>query len=405
MTTSLHLAGEIPILWLPQKRLHYTGMEIEKHLRSDQTLEGIERNDLPTPSLLLDLNSLEANIQKMARYAGEASIQLRPHVKTHKCPEIAKRQIQAGATGVCAATIHEAEVMASAGIRGLLITAEMVGRNKIERLLRMTQRQPDTMSVVDHIPHAQQLNQAAAAAEVILNVLIDIDPGDRRTGVEPGNQAVALAEQIMKLPNLKLRGIHSYSGSSSHVKGFQARRAHSKKAMERPLKTLSRLEKIGFPIEIMSGGSTGTYNIDSQLKGMTELQVGSYVLMDLDYRMIGSRDGPLYEDFAPSLSVLTTVISKNNTDRATVDAGLKAFATDRSFGPQIKEITGVKYQFGGDEHGILTLNDPSRNIRLGDRLEFFVPHCDPNVNLYDRIFCLRGTRVEAVWRIRARGHG
>ena len=392
-------------MWLPQRELRYTGTEIERHLKSDQKLEGIEREDLPTPSLLLDLDSLEANIQKMARYAEEASIQLRPHVKTHKCTEIARRQIQAGATGVCTATIHEAEVMAAAGIKGLLITAEMVGRNKIERLLRMTQRQPDTMSVVDNASHVQQLNQAAAAAEVTLNVLIDVDPGDRRTGAEPGDETVALAEKIMKLPNLKLRGIHSYSGSSSHVEGFQARQAHSKKAMERPLETLAKLGKIGFPMEIMSGGSTGTYNIDSQLEGMTELQVGSYVLMDLDYRMIGSRDGPQYEDFTPSLSVLTTVISKNHTDRATVDAGLKAFATDRSFGPQIKEATGVEYQFGGDEHGILTLNDPSRDIRLGDRLEFFVPHCDPNVNLYDRVFCLRGTRVEAVWRISARGHG
>lgn len=377
---------------------------IENRLQPDKDLEGIEKDELPTPSLLLDLDLFEANIEKMAQHAAEASISVRPHAKTHKCPEVAKRQIQSGAIGICTATIHEAEVMAAAGIPGLLLTGEMVGRNKIERLIRLTRKQPDTLSVVDNNDHVRELSDAAVSAKVTLNILIDVDVGDRRTGIAPGDEAVALAEQIAKLPNLKLMGLHSYSGTSSHVEGFQARKAHSQSTMQRPLETFFRLKKAGLPLEIMSGGSTGTYNIDSQIEGITELQAGSYVFMDLDYRRIGGASGPTYEDFAPSLSVLSAVFSRVSADRAIVDAGLKAFSTDRDFGPEIKGVTGVTYKFQGDEHGGLTLSDPSREIRLGDRLEFFIPHCDPTVNLYDRLFCMRGNRVEEVWPISARGH-
>jgi 3-hydroxy-D-aspartate aldolase len=152
-------------------------------------------------------------------------------------------------------------------------------------------------------------------------------------------------------------------------------------------------------MEILSGGSTGTYNIDPEFEGMTELQVGSYIFMDVDYRIIGGKSGPDYDDFGQSLKVIATVISKNHDDRATIDAGFKAFATDRDFGPDIIGISGITYRFGGDEHGILQLDNPSRDVKLGDRLEFVVPHCDPNVNLYDRIYCLRGDEVEDIWPV------
>ena len=168
------------------------------------------------------------------------------------------------------------------------------------------------------------------------------------------------------------------------------------------IETFAQLRREGLPVEILSGGSTGTYNIDPDLKAMTELQVGSYVFMDVDYRRIGGRSGPVYEDFQPALTVLATVISKTYRESATIDAGFKAFATDRRFGPELKGISGVEFSFGGDEHGILKLVHPSREIRLGDRVEFIVPHCDPNVNLYDQIFVARGDVVEASWPV-ARG--
>ena len=388
-----------PTLLLARSKTGYTHAEIDELVKTGKGLNGLTKADLITPCLLLDLDLLEANIAKMAAHARAAKLNLRPHGKTHKCPEIAQRQLKAGAVGLCVATIREAEAMATAGIKGLLITSELVGKPKIERLLRLTRRAPDTLSAVDNILHAQQLSEAATAAKLKLNVMLDIDPAGRRTGVPAGERAIKLAEQIVKLPGLNLRGIHGYSGSSAHVAGFADRRAHSTRVMTPVLDTYRQLRQIGLPLEIMSGGSTGTYNIDPELGGMTELQVGSYVFMDAEYRAIGGQAGAVYEDFAPSLTVLATVISKSYDDRATTDAGIKAFASDKPKNPpEIKGVIGVTVGFGGDEHGILSFNNPSREFRLGDRVEFIVPHCDPNVNLYDRLYCVRGEKVVEVWR-------
>lgn len=389
---------------LAQKRRSLSLQEIEQRLRSGKDLADITKHDLPTPCLLLDLDRFEANVAKMRRHAKTAAIGLRPHAKTHKCPEIARRQIESGALGVCTATMHEAEVMAAAGVRGILITSEMVGPNKIERLVRLTREAPDTMSVVDNALHATQLNEASAVSKIRLNVMLDINVIGGRSGVNPGDSAAALAEKVMKLSNLNLRGVHAYSGASAHVEGFEQRKAHSEQVMAAPLETFARLKKAGMPVEILSGGSTGTYNIDTALKGMTELQVGSYIFMDTDYRRIGGRTSPVYDDFAPSLAVLATVISKNHSGRATIDAGAKAFATDRKHPPEVVNMTGVDYQFNGDEHGALILTNPSRDLVWGQRVELIVPHCDPNVNLFERLYCMRAERVEAVWRIAARGH-
>lgn len=393
-----------PTLLFPKSRTGYTHAEIDARLDTGKGLNGLTKADLTTPCLVLDLDALDANIAKMAAHARAAKINLRPHGKTHKCPEIARRQRQAGALGLCVATIREAEAMAAAGLRGLLITSELVGKPKIERLVKLVRRAPDTMTVVDNLIHAQQLSEAATAAKLTLNLMLDVDPAGRRTGIPAGERAVKLAEQISKLPGLKLRGIHGYSGSSAHVNGFAARREHSTKVMTPVLETFSQLQKLGLPLEIMSGGSTGTYNIDPQLGGagaarMTELQVGSYVFMDVEYRAIGGQAGAVYEDFAPALTVMATVISKSYDDRATTDAGIKAFTTDKAKHlPEIKGATGVTLSYGGDEHGILSFNHPSREFNLGDRVEFLIPHCDPNVNLYDRYYCVRGEKVVDVWR-------
>ena len=382
----------------------YSVDEVESKLKKGKSISGVTLNDLPTPSLIIDLDGLEGNIAKMAKHAKETGINLRPHGKTHKCPEIAHRQIKAGALGLCSATISEAERMADAGVPGILITSESVGLNKIARLVRMTAKHSDTMAVVDNPHNVERLSEAAVAAKVDLNIMIDIDPVGRRTGVQPGEPALKLAQQVDKLPRLKLRGIHCYSGRSSHVNGFPERKEHSETVMAPPLETFEKMKRNGLPVEIMSGASTGTYNIDSGLKGMTELQSGSYVFMDVDYRRIGGKGSAVYNDFKASLTVLATVISKNYDDRATLDAGLKAFATDRKFGPEILGITGVEYRFGGDEHGILTISEPSRPVKLGDKFRLIVPHCDPNVNLYDRAYCVRGDNVVEVWAIGARGH-
>ena len=396
-------AAVAPTIMAP-KASAYDIDEIEGKLSASSGISGVTKQDLPTPSLVLDLDAFEANISRMAGHAANAGLDLRPHAKTHKCSEIAKRQIGAGALGVCVATIREAEAMAAEGIGGLLLTSESAGPNKIHRLVRLCRRKPDTMAVVDHPGNAADLDAAAGAAGVRLNVLVDVDPLGRRTGVPPGPGAVALAETVDRLSNLQLRGVHGYCGASSHVKGFEERKLHSETYMGPVLETHSAMRAKGLPVEIMSGASTGTYNIDSSMEGMTEMQVGSYALMDVDYRVIGGRGGAVYDDFRTALHVMATVISKNHDDIATVDAGLKAFATDRSFGPDVASPAGLTYGFRGDEHGALTLANAEREIALGDKIELVVPHCDPNVNLYDRMYCVRGDYVQQVWRIDARGH-
>jgi len=388
---------------LAAKASAYDLEEIERRLAPGKGIGGVSKADLPTPSLIVDLDALDGNIARMAEHAKSSGVDLRPHAKTHKTPEIAKRQLAAGAIGVCAATIREAEALQSAGIGGLLITGELVGPNKIARLVRLTRKAPDTMTVVDNAAHAEQLSEAAVASNVQLNVMIDVDPVGRRTGIAPGPGAVELGKTVDRLDGLRLRGVHGYSGSSSHVTGFSERTEHSTRYMTPVLESFEGMRKAGLPAEIMSGASTGTYNIDSQFDTMTELQVGSYVFMDVDYRRIGGRSGSVYTDFAPALTVLATVMSKNYDDIATLDAGLKAFATDRKFGPE-PLLEGVEYAFFGDEHGKLLLENAAKEVKLGDKVELIVPHCDPNANLYDRIYACRGDQVVEVWTVAARGH-
>lgn len=401
MKSSLGLMA-MPELILPKKRAGYTHTESAERVKDGKLLT---KSDLVTPCLLLDLDAFEANVNKMAAHCKTNNIALRPHGKSHKCAEIALRQRKAGAIGLSVATIREAQAMAAAGITGMLITSELIGRPKIERLLQVVRKAPDTMTIVDDLTHAQELNDAAGAAKLKLNVMIDVEPGGKRTGVASGAPTIALAEKLMKLPHLKLRGFHCYSGISAHVTGFEARRQHSMNAMLPAIETFTQLKQRGFPMEILSGGSTGTYNIDPAFKGMTELQCGSYVFMDVEYQMIGGQtNDKFYDDFASSLTVMGTVISRHHADRATTDAGIKSFATDRKFGPNLKDLTGARAVISSDEHGIVLLENPSREVKLGDRLEFIVPHCDPNVNLYDRMYCVRGEKVVDVWRIVGR-HG
>ena len=378
--------------------------EIEAKLAKASGITGVHKADLPTPSLLLNLDSLEFNIHYAADHAKKHGLDLRPHVKTHKTPEIAKRQMAEGALGICCATIREAEVMSAAGIKGLLITSQLVGPNKIARLIRITRNAPDTMAVVDNPLQAEMLSEAAQASKVKLNIMIDIDPTGRRSGIAPGAGAVELGKKVDSLPGLELWGVHGYSGASSHVKGFEERKQHSEKYMVPVIDSFKSMVKAGAPARIMSGASTGTYNIDSGLDGMTELQVGSYAVMDVDYRRIGGKgNDELYTDFKPALTVLATVISKNYDDIATIDSGIKSFATDRTFGPE-PLMEGVTFSINGDEHGRLHLENAKVKVGFGDKVELIVPHCDPNVNLYDHMYVCRGDQVVEVWKVEARGN-
>jgi D-serine deaminase-like pyridoxal phosphate-dependent protein len=359
-------------------------------------------HDLPTPCLVVDLDRFESNLNKMSRFTGERQVALRPHAKTHKCVNIARKQLERGAAGVCVATIAEAEVMVRGGIRGLLITGEMVGEPKISRLIDIVRDAPDTLVVVDNPLNVDELQTAVRSAGLRLRVLIDLDIGQNRTGIQAGEPALQLAEHISNAKDLALKGICAYAGHIAHTTGFEQRRTSSRQALAQAVETRHLLLKHGHDVQLLTGASTGTYNIDGEIGGLTELQSGSYIFMDVEYRQIGGSSGKVYEDFSPSLSVLSTVIHRSGK-KAVVDAGLKAFSTDRPFGPELLDLSGVQYEFAGDEHGRLIFDGPSRDIRLGEKLRFIPPHCDPTVNLYDRFFCVRGDVVEDEWPIMERG--
>jgi D-serine deaminase-like pyridoxal phosphate-dependent protein len=359
-------------------------------------------DDLPTPALLVDLDALDANITKMAAHCKAKNRALRPHGKTHKCPDIAMRLISAGAVGACTAKLSEAEAFARGGVRGLLITTAVVGPHKIERAVRLAKQRPDTMFCVDNAQNVADLDDAAREAGINLNLAIDLYVGGR-TGIPTGQPAANLAQAITQKKNVRFAALQAYAGQASHKTGFDARVEVSRGAMLPAVETRRLIEKSGIECNLLTGSSTGTYNIDCDIDGTTEMQPGSFLFMDLDYNRIGGQDGPIYRDFRNSLTVLTTVVSKPSDNEAVVDGGLKAFSTDKPFAPEAKGIEGVVFSWGGDEHGKLNLAKASKPVSIGDRLEFIVPHCDPTVNLYDRLYGVRGRQVELSWPIAARG--
>jgi D-serine deaminase-like pyridoxal phosphate-dependent protein len=235
-------------------------------------------------------------------------------------------------------------------------------------------------------------------------VLVDLDPGTHRTGVTLGEPAVALVHLVRTLPGLRFEGLQAYAGHLQHVQGFEARRDRAKEIWDRVLETRRALVAAGASPRILTGGGTGTFDIDPGVEGLTDVQVGSYVFMDAEYRAIGGPGGVPFEPFETALFVLLTAISQPVPERITVDGGFKAFATD-SVRPELLDVTGVRYHWGGDEHGILELQEPSRPIALGDKLRFGVPHCDPTVNLHDGFWVLRDGVVSEWWPIAARGRG
>lgn len=360
------------------------------------------RAEIPTPALLVDLDALEANIQRVAEECRRTGRVARPHAKTHKCVEIARRQVAAGAVGASVATVAEAEAMAAGGVASLLLTSPILDPRKIERMVRLVRGGTEARFAVGHPRQMELLAEAASAHNVALEVFLDLDVGDGRFGIPPGDAALELARLAARSQGLRLVGIQAYSGMSSHVHGFEERAKHSRAAMAKAVAMRERLERAGLRVEVLSGGSSGTYNIDSTIDGVTELQVGSYVFMDVGYRSIGGPDGnAIYADFRPSLTVLATVVSASHADRVTIDAGIKAFSTDTADAAQAVGRPDLKYRKFGDEFGLLTSEGGSLP-RLGERLAFLVPHCDPTVNLYDWLYALRGDRVEAVWPIVAR---
>jgi D-serine deaminase-like pyridoxal phosphate-dependent protein len=365
--------------------------------------EPVPLEELHTPALVIDLDVFESNLDKMQSHLATNGMGLRCHTKMHKCPIIAREQIRRGALGVCAATVSEAEVMYCGGIEKILITSPLVTPEKIERLMRLAERDPELQIVVDHIAGADLLDDAAKKHGLNLGVLVDLDPGLGRTGISPDDSALELVRHIVdSCTNLTFGGLQMYAGHCMHIVDYEERKSKYVYLMAKGAEIRDTLESSGIPVPAFSGGGTGTYDIEPGIGLLTDLQAGSYAFMDIEYRDIGSSSGPRFDDFEPSLFVLVTAISKPQSRLITVDAGFKSLASDKD-APQFRDVEGVVWHWGGDEHGIIQLDNPSRELNLGDKLHVLTPHCDPTVNLHDYYFPYRNGVVEEIWPIPARG--
>lgn len=364
--------------------------------------EAVLRWELPTPALILDLDALERNLDRMAWFYRGKPAGLRPHCKTHKSPLIAKEQLARGAVGVCVAKLSEAEMMVNAGVGDVLVTTGVVDASRVRRLVSIAGKAAGLKVVSDHAANVELLAEAAAAAHVRLNVLVDLNCGSNRTGVALGADAVALAQRIAREPSLRFVGFQAFASHVMHIAGYEQRRQADLAMLEAVVNTRRLAERSGLDVEILSVGGTGTYDTDCDFPGVTDVQVGSYVFMDVMYRAVGGPNGVVFDDFEPALFILCTAISQPVCGEITVDAGYKASATDHQ-PPEPWGVGEVSYRWAGDEHGILTLTRPSREIKVGDQLLMLASHCDPTVNLYDRYFVCRGDLVVGVWPVAGRG--
>ena len=362
------------------------------------------KSELDTPCLTIDIDILEHNLANMQAAARAAGKNLRPHAKTHKCSLLAKKQIEAGAIGVCAAKVSEAEVLTDAGVQGILITGPVVTAQKIERLAAILKKDSTVMVVVDHPANARRLDEAMQGRRLSLDVLLDIDVGLGRTGVLP-EAALELAGQITHFSHLRLKGIQAYAGFVQHIRSYPERKKASLACMQRAADLFCKLNEKERACTIFSGTGTGTYDIDIRIPELTELQVGSYAVMDAEYLNIAAKDDPVrFSDFQPALTLLTTVVSVNNSEFVTVDAGLKSLYQHGGIPFVISAgFSDLRYEWFGDEYGKLKRADGGNLPQLGTVLELVTSHCDPTINQFDFFYITQGEKVIDRWPIDLRG--
>lgn len=355
--------------------------------------------DIDTPALVVDLDALERNLDLMANAARGAGIALRPHAKAHKCPEIAALQIERGAVGICCQKVDEARAFVDAGIRDVLVSNEIVGSAKLARLAALA-REATLAVLVDDAANVLHLGAAVRAAGATLDVLVEVDVGMQRCGVAAGAPAATLAETVTRTPGLRFLGLHAYHGAAQHLRSPAERRAAIAHAASLARDTKGAIEAAGIECRVITGAGTGTWQSERDSGVYTELQPGSYVFMDADYHR--NALAPDEHHFEQSLYVVATVMSSPARERAVVDAGLKAFAFDSGL-PQVFGAQGLEYLKASDEHGVLSVAPDRARPLPGDRVWLIPGHCDPTVNLYDWIVGVRGSRVECLWPVAARG--
>ena len=357
---------------------------------------------LPTPALLLDLPQLRKNQQRMVEATANAGLQLRSHAKMHKCPEVALFQINHGSSGICCAKVSEAHVMQRAGIENILITSPVQNLSSLKHLAMLAASNPSLSVVVDNEAGAYRLNELLADRGASIGVFIDIDPGLGRTGIAADERLLSLLDVIMTdCDRLKFKGLQVYAGHCMHIVDYTKRRDRYSRAMAHGQTAKQLIEDRGVSVPVVSGGGTGSFDLESGIGLLTELQAGSYAFMDIEYRDIASETSNQFDWFGVALTLLVTAISQPSQRSITVDAGFKSLASDKMV-PEFLDLDGVQYHWGGDEHGIVSLNNPSRSVQLGETLELVTPHCDPTANLHDYYF-VKEQEVIELWPISARG--
>ena len=353
---------------------------------------------IDTPALVLDLDAFERNLHRMADAIQGHPVRLRPHGKSHKCPEIALRQVALGAVGICCQKVSEAAVFVEAGIRDVLVTNQVVGSAKLRRLAGLAHRARIGVLVDDPL-QVQALAEAARAQSASIDVYVEVDVGGGRCGVAPGPAAAQLARQIADLPPLRFAGLQCYHGPAQHRRTPDERARAIGAAVEAAAMSRRLIEADGLQVERITGAGTGSFLIERDSGVFNEIQAGSYIFMDRDYA--DNQRGPDDLAFEHALFVRSAVLSRTEPTRAVIDAGLKASSIDSGM-PVVWQRSELRFVKAADDHGVLEVA-AGAHLALGDVVMLVPGHCDPTVNLYDEIVCIRGGYVEALWPVAARG--
>lgn len=353
--------------------------------------------DVDTPSLILDLDAFEDNLRTMQVLTERHGVALRPHAKAHRCPDIALRQIALGAQGICCQKVTEALCFVEAGIRDIHISNEVVGDAKLSLLAQLAGHASLTVCV-DNLRALQDLSAALLKEGTSLGVLVELDIGQGRCGVQDADEAIVLAQAATDLPQVSFEGVQAYHGGIQHKKSHDQRRKASEKAVKRLQRYLRALAGAGFECRVVTGGGTGTAVFDVDSGVYTEVQPGSYAFMDSDY---GRLDWGEALVFRHSLFLLGTVMSVPTPERAVLDLGLKS--TSAESGVPRTVDAGVVCTAVNDEHVLLEAESSAQRPSLGSQVRLIPGHCDPTFNLHDTVVAVRGQKVEAIWPITARG--
>lgn len=361
---------------------------------------GMDEKDIQTPCLVVDLDAFERNIARMRDFCAQMGVRHRVHGKMHKSADIARYQIEAGdACGVCCQKVSEALAFARAGIKDILVSNEVCDPAKIDKLAEIA-KLSRAIVCADNRENIDDLSAAAQKHGVTLEVLVEIDCGAGRCGVQAGQPVVDLAQAIEAAQGLKFAGIQAYQGAAQHVHDFEQRKAQIDNAIEQVRQSVDMLKAVGIECDIVGGGGTGTYYFEGNSSVYNELQSGSYAFMDADYQRVLDDKGERISEFENALFILTSIMSHAKADKAICDAGLKAQSVDSGL-PVIFGRDDVEYIKCSDEHGVIA--DPEGNLRINEKLKLVPGHCDPTCNVHDWYVGVRGGKVEALWPVTARG--